>query len=148
MTASDDRVMVKALETVKNILLTGDQEAKAQKPLDEMERALLSRFEVLSVDPSQSKAQAQLDSSYGSMTDLFTAPPGQNPFRRLFEMPLVKVCNNAGSAQVSAVTVPTGVDRLRQLSDSNPMRSFHLRVQCPSREVRDLAQDIVKRWFL
>ena len=158
----DERVLLKTLEAIKNILSGGDVEAERMAAeetageQDMVDNALLGQFERMKIFQAQKERQ---DSAYGSATNLF--PEGapstsfmskpsnssyQNPFLKYFTEPLLTSAISAlpEDAYQNTDWQATGKERVQRLC-----RAIHssLRGYVPSREVMELAQEIDHRWF-
>jgi hypothetical protein len=145
----DDRVVIKALEALKNILETGDVIA-VQIPVtnsvtaatNELEQVLLHQFNTLNIQTAKAVGTErpekhnwhQNDSAYSSLTDLFPSKSASNPFATL----LLHNQTSDGSS---------GLERLRALVDSVKLADGGPCQGPVSRDIRSIAKDILDRWF-
>lgn len=136
----DDRVIIKTLETLRNILIVGDQIAinNNVNPSSDFEMKLLDQFQSMQIQNEANKPEPchrLVDSAYHSSSNLFQS--SDNPYKSYLLDALSPLQNPVGQ---------TGVDRLRQFANGSTPPDFKNAYR-PSREVGELAHEILATWF-
>ncbi|KAI3659054.1 hypothetical protein MP638_002073 [Amoeboaphelidium occidentale] len=132
----DDRIVIKTLEALKNVLSVGDKVASLLSATSDVEEALLEKLGGMSLDTGKKSGE---DSTYGSMTNLF---PKKNVYASLFENPIC--CKGICSLQGPH---PSALDVLKLYSNGVRKSDVLYCGQAVSRDVKRLAMEIMLGWF-